>query len=356
MSHRHAVRALMLFGFAGLTAAPATLGQQAPLDKVHFRDHSAGGTVATVDAEIKESAAGVQLLTGKKGVISPADVIRIDYGDVKGIAKGDHYAALAAEDGRDPAKAQSSYADLLKKAGPSAPEKTRRYLAFREAVWSGRVADSKTGEEFRAEAPKAAEKLAAFARATKQSWEVWPTARAAARLYTELGEHAQAAALLGELASVADLPRELRFEARLAEATAILRSGQLPPAEVLLDQIEKDKEFPATGPLQDRLTVLRAAAKALAEQSGTMVEGLEVAVAQVKDPVAKAIGSNFLGDVYAAAGRPRDAMWSYLWVDVVFNQDRDEQVYAVSQLVGVFEKLGDTERAGQFRERLPRVR
>jgi hypothetical protein len=31
-------------------------------------------------------------------------------------------------------------------------------------------------------------------------------------------------------------------------------------------------------------------------------------------------------------------------------------VYAVGRLVGVFEKLGDRERAEQFRDRLPRVR
>lgn len=348
MFRRRAYRLSLALGLAALAFAPTALGQPGALDKVHHR--AADGKVVAVDAEIKESAAGVQLLTGPKVLISPADVVRIDYGDPKGIAKADQFAAISLEDGRDPAKAQGTYADLLKKAGASAPEKTKRYLTFREAVWAGKAADAKTGDEFKAEAPKAAEKLAGFARANKTSWEVWPTARAAARLYAELGDHARAAALLGELATVAELPRDLRHEARLAEAGALIRAKQGPAAEGLLDQLEKDRDFPATGPARDRLAVLRAAAKA-----GDAAK-LEEAVAGVKDPTAKAVGANFLGDAHLAAGKPRDAMWAYLWADVVFNQDRAEQVYAVGRLVGVFETLGDKERAEQFRDRLPRVR
>ena len=175
MSRRRAYRLLLAFGLAALAFAPTALGQQGALDKVHYR--AADGKVVAVDAEIKESAAGVQLLTGSKALIAPADVIRIDYGDPKGVAKADQFAAITLEDGRDPVKARDAYAELLKKAGANAPEKTKRYLTFREAIWTGKAADAKTGDEFQAEAPKAAEKLANFARANKKSWEVWPTAR-----------------------------------------------------------------------------------------------------------------------------------------------------------------------------------
>lgn len=347
MPRRRVYCLLLAFGLTAL--APTALGQQGALDKVHYR--TADGKVVAVDAEIKESVAGVQLVTGSKDLISPASVIRIDYGDPKGITKADQFAAISLEEGKDPGKAQAKYAELLTKAGPTAPERTRRYLAYREAVWSGEAANAKTGEAFKAEAPKAAEKLAGFARVHKASWEVWPTARAAARLYAELGDHAKAAALLGELATVAGLPRDLRFEARLAEAGALARAGKGADAERLLDQLEKDRDFPATGPARDRLTVLRVAVK-----PGTPPAKLEEAAAKVADPTAKAVGANFLGDAQLAAGQPREAMWSYLWADVVYNQDRDEQVYAVHKLVGVFEKLGEKDRAEQFRDRLPRVR
>ena len=347
MPCRRAFRVMLVFGLVALAVVPVARGQQGALDKVHYRD--AEGKVVTVDAEIKESAAGVQLTTGTKALISPADVIRIDYGDPKGISKMDQFAAIALEENRDTAKALTAFTDLLKKAGNDAPERTKRYLSFREAIWAGRAAGAKTGDAFQAAAAKAADKLAAVARANKASWEVWPTTRAAAQLYTELGDHAKAAALFNELATVKELPAELKLEARLSEAAALIRGGKATAVGAILEQVAKSKDFPKAGTLPDRLAVLQAATKGDAKQ-------LEAVVAKVKDPVAKAIGANFLGDAYLKANQARDAMWSYLWADVVYNQDKTEQVYAVSKLVGVFETLGDKERATQFRDRLPQIR
>ena len=101
MPCRRAFRVMLVFGLVALAVVPVARGQQGALDKVHYRD--AEGKVVTVDAEIKESAAGVQLTTGTKALISPADVIRIDYGDPKGISKMDQFAAIALEENRDTA-------------------------------------------------------------------------------------------------------------------------------------------------------------------------------------------------------------------------------------------------------------
>lgn len=349
MPCRRAVRVLLVFGLVALASVPAALGQQGALDKVHYRD--AEGKLVSVDGEIKETPAGVQFTSGTKALISPVDIVRIDYGNPKGVNKADQFAAIALEDGGDPAKARQAYSDLLKKAGADAPAQTKRYLSFREAIWAGRAASAKTGDEFKADAAKAVEMLTAVARASETSWEVWPTSRAAARLATELGDHAKAAGLLGQLAAVKGLPPALKLEAQLAQAAALLRDGKATAVEPILAQVEKDKDFPKAGALPDRLAVLRAAVKKDATPAA-----IEEATAKVKDPVAKAVGANLLGDAQLAARQPREAMWAYLWADVVYNQDRGEQVYAVSQLVGVFEALGDKDRAKQYRDRLPQVR
>jgi hypothetical protein len=173
----------------------------------------------------------------------------------------------------------------------------------------------------------------------------------------ELGDFAKAAVLLGELAGVPDLPRDLKYDARLAEAAALIRAGQAAKAEGELSQLAADKDLPV-GPLKDRATVLQAAARAQGKRTADEAAKLRSAVDAVKDPSAKAVGYNFLGDAYLALGNPREAMWSYLWVDAVFNQDVDERVLAVGKLPEVFERLGGAEKdkAAQFRERLPRVR
>jgi len=94
-------------------------------------------------------------------------------------------------------------------------------------------------------------------------------------------------------------------------------------------------------------------------KAGEAVAKLRDAVEAAKDPIAKAVGYNFLGDAYAAMKQSRDAQWSYLWVDTVFNQDVDERVIACRKLIEIFDLGSDEaskERTVQFRDKLPRVR
>ena len=357
---RRAYHALLLLGLAALAVGPTAFAQQpATIDDLTYRDRSADGKVAEIKTETRESAKGIEVIVGGKAkmVVSPADVIKYDPGALVGISAADLSLARNVERTKGPAEAQAAYADLLRKAG-AAPERTVRHLTYREAMLAAKAADLKTGDDFAPDATKAADRLVAVARAAKKSWEVWPASRTAARLYGETGKFDRAAAILGELAAVPDLPRDLKYEAKLAEAAALIRAGSGPTADGALDALEKNPEFP-TGPLKDRLTVLRVAAKLpTAPAAGKPADAakLEEAIAAAKDPAARAVGYNFLGDLYAAHGQTRDAMWSYLWVDTVYNQDKDEQVVAVRRLVDLMEKAGDKDRADQFRDRLARVR
>ena len=70
----------------------------------------------------------------------------------------------------------------------------------------------------------------------------------------------------------------------------------------------------------------------------------------------RAAGHGMIGELYFAADKPRDAMWHYLWVEVVYNQDRDEVVKAVARLSDVFRKQGDEDRARSYREKARHLR
>ena len=364
MPRRWAFRPLLFAGLAALSAGPFALGQGAATDTVVFRDSSQGGKVVSIPAEIKESPAGVVIIAGKaQKTIPPNDIIRVDYGGAPAAVANDVLTAKGLEDGADPAKARQTFADIAKKAGPNAPEKFRRYVAFREAYWAAKVADANTGEDFAKEAKPAADRLAAIATGSTKTWEGWPTTVLAARIYTELGDHAKAAELWGREARVPELPAPLRVEARLAEAAAMLRAGQALEAQAAIAELEKDKDLPATGAPREWLTVLRAAAQVPAPKPGEVAKlppdllpKLTAAVEQAKEPVAKAVGYNFVGDAHLAAGAAHEAKWAYLWADVVYNQSPAERVYALSRLVQVFERLNDKDRAEQFREKLPQAR
>lgn len=355
--------AALAFGMVVLSASPVVLGQGAGTpDKIRYRD--AEGKIVEDAGELKESPKGIEWVNGSKKSISitPDQVIKIEPAALAGAATTDLITARSLEDA-NPGKAAAAYGDLLKKVGTGAPDRTRRFLAFKEAYCTVKAVDAKIGKEFEAEAGKAAEKMSAAGRIAVKSWEIWPASRTVARLYAELGDYSKATAALGSLASVPDLPKDLKNEANLLEAAMALRGKNTPAARGLLDRLAADKDFPAAGPSRDRLAVMKVAASLAIPSSpaatpppADAIKSLTAAIDAAKDPAAKGIGHLVLGDLYAGHSLPREAMWQYLTVDVVYNAEKDDQIVAIRRLIPIFEAAGDKEKAEQFREKLPRIR
>ncbi len=379
------LRRLFLPMLASLFCAVPALAQITP-DRVFYRDRE--GKIANVDGEIKESAIGVQVIGPDKKVkntISAADLVRIDYGTVPGVDRTNQQAAITFEGTGDAVKAVGEYRKLIAVPGATGNPKTKRYLEFRELIWSAKIADAKTGDDFKLEGKKVADRLALFSKANIASWEAWTTTRLAARYYCELEEISTAADTISILGRNAALTPELRHEAKLIEAGYLFRGNKRADAESLLKGLGADKDFPASGPLRERWVIfeeiLKAPVPALERKesdppapanetdartskvklSATKIEAL---IAKSKDLAARGAGYSALGEVFVRHGLWREAMWAFLWVDVVYNQDRDEQIKAVHRLVQIFtvlkekEKIGDADkdRADLYRERLLRIR
>ncbi len=382
------LRRILLPGFAAcVLALPASA--QVTNDRVFYMDRAQEGKVVTVEGVAKESASSVQVLAPApdskvKVTISAADMVRIDYGAVPGVDRTGQLAAITLESGADAAKTLAEYRKLLTAPGATANPKSKRYLEFRELVWSAKAADAKTGDDFKLEGKKVADRLAAFSKANAASWETWSTARTAARYYCELDDSSAAADAISSLAGNAALTPELRHEARLVEVGYLIRADKRLDAEAVLKGLAADKAFPETGGLRERLGIFEEVVKAplppaaskpgdapvpqeavdariaKVKESAAKIEAL---IAKAKDLQARGAGYGALGEVLVRHGLMREAMWAYLWVDVVYNQDRDEHVKAVGRLVQIFGALkekekgdGDKDRAESYRERLPRIR
>ncbi len=369
-----------------LSAFPA-FGQTIQ-DRVNYRDRAQDGKVVTVEGIIKESVSGVVVSTPApenklKATISAADLVRIDYGTVPGVERTGQLSAITLEASVDPTKPLAEYKKLMAFPGATANPKAKRYLEFREVVWSAKVADTKVGKDFENEGKVIAARLVGFSKANVGSWEAWTTARLAARFLCELEDVAGAADAISILGRNAGLTPELRHEAKLIEAGYLFRANKRLDAEAIVKELAADKAFPAAGPLRERWAIFEEVIKAplppaepkageappgqadvdarLAKvrEAAAKIEGL---IAKAKDPAARAAGYGALGEVYVRHAMWREAMWAYLWVDVVYNQDRDEQVKAVNRLVQIFTVLkekageGEKDRADTYRERLPRIR
>ncbi len=382
------LRRLFLTALTAGSLALTASAQVAP-DRVFYRDRAQEGKVVAVEGEVKETAASVQVIAPDKKVkatISAADMVRIDYGVVVGVDRTSQLAAITVETNGDTAKTLAAYRELIKNSpGALSNPKSKRYLDFRELTWSAKAADAKVGDDFKTEGKKIADRLLAFAKANAAGWESWSTARMAARYLCELDDSAAAADAMAVLGGNAGLTPDLRGEARLIEIGYLLRANQRLNAESALKALGAVKDFPATGPLRERFTIFDEVLKAppapperketdppvpqeevearvaKVKEAAAKIEAL---IAKAKDLGARGAGYSALGEVLVRHGLMREAMWAYLWVDVVYNADRDEQVKAVHRLVQIFGALkekdksgdGEKDRAETYRERLPRIR
>jgi hypothetical protein len=77
---------------------------------------------------------------------------------------------------------------------------------------------------------------------------------------------------------------------------------------------------------------------------------------KTKDPTVHATGFALRGELYLAAGKPRDAMWEFLWVETVMNQDRDEVFKALVRLADIFEAEPNEEKGRFYRDKIKRFR
>jgi hypothetical protein len=340
-----------------LLALPPAALAQGPKDRVYYRDRAADKLVEA-EGDAVESPAGVRF-TGpdrKERVIPAFDLVRIDYGALDPTVRG---ATVPQEADPDPAKPLAYYAAKLKDLPANANEKTRRFLQFREAYWAGRVADAKpAADEFKAEGRKAAEKMTAFVKANKKTWEQWPLARTAARLLAETGDWPAADAVLKEVGGVAEGTAELKAEAALLRVGYLIRAGR--PAEA--KEVLAGAAGGATGAAAERAAIYQEALAALPAKSPDgktkppAAGRVEALIAKSGDPAVRATGYGVLGEVYLAHQRPRDAQWSFLTVDTVYPQQPEERVWAVRRLIDLFDAAADAARADQFRDRLPKVR
>ncbi|CAN5604168.1 hypothetical protein BH11PLA2_BH11PLA2_06140 [soil metagenome] len=342
-----------------LTVTLLALAQAQPgglSDTVKYRTKD--GAEKTSFGELKETPAGIVITSNGKTVatIAPHDVIAVYYGKMAGV-DGQVRQELPQWDAKGGLEARNKYADLLKTAsGAGADERTKRFLEFRVAVLSAKVADTKTGEEFKTEAAAAIDKLTTVARSYTKSWEAYPAARHAARLQAEIGKYSDAATTLATVAKIDGLPPELKGEAKLGEVDALFRSGSALSAAPAIEELGKSAAT-LTNAQKDRLNVFQAALKGAQDKTEpAKVNAAAVAVRtlvdKMTDPVARAGAHNTLGELFFMANMTRDAMWEYLWVEAVYNQDKEEVIKALDRLATIFEKLGEKDRAAVYREKL----
>jgi hypothetical protein len=256
MSFRRRACLAVAFAVVAVAAAGTSLAQPAGggNDRVYYKDRKGDGSIVSKAGELKESPAGISVFAGGKLVatVPATDIVRVEYSSLPGLENADKQAMLSFDNKaanyskKDATDARTAFAAMTKKA--LSDEKTRRSLEYREAVWTARAADFASPADFPKEAQAAAEKLRAVALATPKSWEPYPAAKLAARLYSEIGKNTEAAGVLSSVSKLKDLPPDLKADAKITELAITFRGTGKLAAETLIADLLKDKDFPRHRP------------------------------------------------------------------------------------------------------------
>ncbi len=317
------------------------------------KEDTAKGTIE------KESAATITVkygTAGRKDVISSVDVLDVTY-KVEGLAIeyrkpfNTEEAALKPTTKDDERKqkikeALKEYADLVPKFAEH--KLVQRNLEYRMARLLAKAA-----EDDATQVDPAIDALTKFKTDHSDSWQLIPAAKLLAGLREQTGDIKSAQKIYEELAANDALPKETREEFSLSEARLLIRGEQ--HAEALKKLKDLGSSFAADDPRKAKVDVYVAACTAAGGKAPEAEKQLKDLIGGKVDNETKALACNALGDLRLRAKKPEDAFWDYLWVDVLYNQDREEHAKALYQLSKLFrdvEQYKDATRAEHCLDRL----
>lgn len=339
--------ALALVGL-GLLVRPAP-GQ----DTIRYFNRKAGKD-DTVRATVLDEGPGkvrFRVSGQKEEEIAAADVLEISYAAPRGVAGPDWRAPSNKEELAQKEKKPELYQEALAAYKALAPRVSdarmhRRHIEYRMALIQATLAEFDPKQ-----LDTAIEALKKFTTDYGDGWQLVPAVKVLVRLYDQKGDAASAQAAYESLADNSAVPREVRREASLLVVRHLLRKGKHTEAAAKAKAVQTG--LTADDPLGPRIQVYLAACDLAAGRTADIEKRLKALAGGTGDADAKALAHNTLGDYYRGAGRNEDAFWEYLWVDVHYNQDREELARAVYQLSRLFAEVRkDTLRAREYLDRL----
>ena len=294
-------------------------------------------------------------MTGIKAPIPAEDIVDILY-DVNPVdVRINVYrpAVKSEKDYNDPdpkkeSQRKANLADALKKyveAHQKVKEKSaKRHLEYKLAVLTARQALDENGDL----AP-AIKRLSDFKAKHANSWQITACLELLGRLQTETKQYKDAEETYLELAQ-ADVPDDTRQEAELLAAQVSAKAGK---QEVALKKLQAlEAKLPKDSKYRGRAKIGQAECLAAAKKEAAAIALLRQLAKETTDKNLKALAYNALGQCYYNGEQLKEARWEFLWVDVVYNQDKAEHAKALYYLAKTFDRLGEKERAQECREAL----
>ena len=305
----------------------------------------------------KVTAEGPKGVTvGLKDTVLAEDIVDVVY-DVQPISAKLAYAQAAKveKDSLDPnnepnrkkliAEAMKKFEEVHAAVSEKDFKAARRHLEYKIAML--RVRQTREDGE---DAKKAISALQDFSKKHTAGWQIGSVVSTLGDLLIEQKDYDAAEAAYRSLAAVEGLPEETKQDAELSAIQVKISAGKHAEAKAALQKLQAS--LPKNSKFAARARVTEAACLAEENQLDAASKIVRDIIKESTDRDVKAVAHNTLGYCYFKQGQMKEARWEFLWVDVVYNQDRFQHAKALFHLWKIFADLGEAERAQECRELL----
>lgn len=248
----------------------------------------------------------------------------------------------------DPKKRAAAYADALDKYTKAfqavTDPKVKAHIEFRIGYIRGKKA-----QEDGSSPQMAITSLNSFMKSNPNSWPITRVVLLLAALQNEAKDYQGAEQTYAELLRL-DVPEDVKNDARLQGALASVYLGKHAVAEAKLAELLKT--LPKGSRAYARALVGQAECLFAANKSEEAIDLLKKAIKESDDKSLRAVAYNTLGSTFYKADQMKEARWEFLWVEMVYNQDRNELARALYHLSHIFDRLAEPEKAAQCRANL----
>jgi TolA-binding protein len=197
---------------------------------------------------------------------------------------------------------------------------------------------------------KALAKLVDFKAKYPNSWQIHQIMPLVANMQLAAEDWKGAEQTFHEMSEMEVLPVQDRRDAELKVIEIIFRSGKPEQASSKLATLETKANATRDPIFISRVRMYKAELLVSQKKYKEAEELLRGAIKDSTDKVAKAIAHNALGECLYHQTKYGEALWEFLWVDTVYNQDKGQRARALYYLWQTFEQLNNAERAQECRQ------
>jgi len=350
--------------FSLLCLLAVAIGSAAASDVITYRDGKKATGQEQPGTIQDESITSVVIMPNLKNTpktIDAADIINIVYEEPLKTkdAKDAYRKAVNAETAADRAGANAPnrkqlVAEALAEYQKALPKLAGVKFVERHVQYKIGVLAARLAADDAAQLPVAIDALAKFKAANPNSWQITNCIRVLAKLYSDTNDYEKAAATFEQLKGMNGLTKEMKLDAELQAINSWVLGGNMAKAGDLLRPLLAS--LPPTDPkfleLQMKQDLILAKSGKF-KQAETELKGL---IKDAKDKDKVALFHNTLGECYLVNNQPKDAVFEFLWVEMMYNQNKNEELKAVAQLEKVFKQLNRPDRAREYADKLDRMR